>query len=245
MQKKVAQRIHKERTKHIFSFDGKKLRSMIDRIAITEDLDVILDDVTEARCLHIACALNEDKLSEALLTQGADPEVRDRHGNTPFHYAMAFGHNACIQVLRSAEVDEGVTNVFNATAADLAQMRENEFIVSRDEESAEDDAKPLINRHGKLSSGLSLPEEDCIRVLLTRIFGVPAKPLEYPSETERLLNISHTKMRPIPLDRLPPENILEVEDPTEGPLWDWVCYQLWRLLRVEVEDSGPVKLWIK
>jgi len=86
---------------------------------------------------------------------------------------------------------------------------------------------------------------DCIRVLLTRIFGVPAKPLEYPSETERLLNISHTKMRPIPLDRLPPENILEVEDPTEGPLWDWVCYQLWRLLRVEVEDSGPVKLWIK
>mmetsp|Transcript_25423 Transcript_25423/g.61236 ORF Transcript_25423/g.61236 Transcript_25423/m.61236 type:complete len:908 (-) Transcript_25423:332-3055(-) len=245
MNKKATKKLHRARSKYILEFKKDELKDFIDNIAASENLD-LKKDSSDVRCIHIACAFDEFKLVEALITQGADAEIRDKLGNTPLHYAYAYGNQKCIEVLNSAEVDQSARNRFNLTPSDMAKLKDKGFLIAENTETEEEqELEPPKNEMGNYLTGLPEGFEYNTKAAIGRILGVPPVPLENPSITERLCNISHTIMTPLPISRPRPCSISDVADPGVGPLWDWVSDQLHYLLNLEVEENPTFKSWTK
>eukprot|EP00466_Bigelowiella_natans_P008675 jgi/Bigna1/82856/fgenesh1_pg.98_\ len=96
----------------------------------------------------------------------------------------------------------GAVGEFNKTAEQVARSRETDFLVSAESEEAPmKEPEPLMDGKGHVISGMPCGVETSLRVCLGRLFGVPPIPLAKPSVTERMINVSHTKMAPDPITR--------------------------------------------
>mmetsp|Transcript_5718 Transcript_5718/g.11359 ORF Transcript_5718/g.11359 Transcript_5718/m.11359 type:complete len:347 (-) Transcript_5718:125-1165(-) len=243
MQHKAFRKVHGAQSRYIYILEDKDLKALIDRIGLTEDLDIHMEH--KLRALHYAAALNEYKLTEALLQQGAEPMVEDDHGNTPLHYAMAHEHMQVVEILVNAGADVNKTNKYGQQPMDLAKLAFNQF-VAPDSDGEEGGGEPEYptDENGNIFSGFNRITETSARVCVGRLLGVPPVPMLYPSETERMLNISHVKCSPLPLTRPLPGSPID-DDFTTGECWNWIAENLFNLLRLEVEDPPEFGAWLK
>ncbi|GAB5358562.1 hypothetical protein AAMO2058_000468800 [Amorphochlora amoebiformis] len=233
MKSKAARRLYKAQTRMLHNIESKDLKYKIDEVALNEDLDSQLGE-EGLSCLHVAAWLNEAKLVEALIGQGANIEVRDSLMNTPLHYARAKSNEEAAQVLISAGADETVLNKYNITPEGL-EARNLNFLVDESPGGHEESDAPR-DAHGVALSGLNLQIEATMKKFIGRLWEVPPIPRPEPSETERMLNISHTCFTSIPITRMMPGD--KLEDATSGRMWDWLCEQFFETLRMDPEEEG-------
>jgi ankyrin repeat protein/uncharacterized protein YegL len=76
--------------------------------------------------LHLAALYNRTDSARLLLQLGADPDSRDAHEATPFHYAVKQNHSKFVQLLRAAKADATLKDRFGYTAAFYANSAEIE-----------------------------------------------------------------------------------------------------------------------
>lgn len=56
--------------------------------------------------LHLTAKLGYGKITEMLISKGADPNIKDAAGKTPIHYAVKYGHKNTAGVLLAAGADK-------------------------------------------------------------------------------------------------------------------------------------------
>ena len=49
--------------------------------------------------LHLAVLTDQSETVESLITHGANPVMRDLHGNTPFHAAAMYDRVGCLRAM--------------------------------------------------------------------------------------------------------------------------------------------------
>ena len=82
--------------------------------------------------LAIASRMGHKEIVELLLKSGAEPNIRDKFGTTPLHYAALYGRKAIVETLlhSEADVDADVTAVIDTcTPYDLAKLMRHQAIM--------------------------------------------------------------------------------------------------------------------
>ncbi|KAF3931166.1 hypothetical protein ABW19_dt0200653 [Dactylella cylindrospora] len=74
--------------------------------------------------LHLACSLGYNRFTAALLARGANPDVADKGGFTPTHFAALKGHKELVRRLRLNRADLYVESLSGVTPEDLADSEE-------------------------------------------------------------------------------------------------------------------------
>lgn len=70
--------------------------------------------------LHIAARFGRDDLAAILLSAGADPNARDKHGDRPLHLAAEQGHSAVVRLLLRRGANLEAAGVMDRTALHAA-----------------------------------------------------------------------------------------------------------------------------
>lgn len=78
------------------------------------------DKQTGHRMLHFACALGMQSFVSALLARHAEPNARDRNGNTPLHFASLFNYSDIVKRLLAGGAEPSYNNRSGLTASNLA-----------------------------------------------------------------------------------------------------------------------------
>ena len=78
------------------------------------------DKQTGHRMLHFACALGMQSFVSALLARRAEPNSRDRNGNTPLHFASLFNYPDIVKRLLAGGAEPSYNNRSGLTAFNLA-----------------------------------------------------------------------------------------------------------------------------
>ncbi|RPB26399.1 hypothetical protein L211DRAFT_717624 [Terfezia boudieri ATCC MYA-4762] len=78
------------------------------------------DKQTGHRMLHFACALGMQSFVSALLARHAEPNARDRNGNTPLHFASLFNYPDIVKRLLAGGSEPSYNNRSGLTASNLA-----------------------------------------------------------------------------------------------------------------------------
>jgi ankyrin repeat protein len=73
--------------------------------------------------LHAAAIQGHLELARYLLSEGADPNVRTKCGDTPLHVAVDSGHAALAALLREGGADLTIKNDDDETPVDVARKR--------------------------------------------------------------------------------------------------------------------------
>ena len=63
--------------------------------------------------LHLAAITKQPHALDCLLRAGANPRLRDRHGNTVVHIACTYGDGACLKALLNHSAPKSVLNLQN------------------------------------------------------------------------------------------------------------------------------------
>lgn len=78
------------------------------------------DKQTGHRMLHLACALGMQSFVAALLARRAEPNARDRNGNSPLHFASLFNYPDIVKRLLAGGAEPSFNNRSGLTASNLA-----------------------------------------------------------------------------------------------------------------------------
>ena len=80
--------------------------------------------------LVMACRNGHSKVASLLLQHGADVEQPDSSGNTPLHYAAAYGWGDCIDLLvNDAKANLNAANSWKVTPINIGMLKNHEAIV--------------------------------------------------------------------------------------------------------------------
>ncbi|KAK6525461.1 hypothetical protein TWF694_005597 [Orbilia ellipsospora] len=72
--------------------------------------------------LHLACSLGYNRFTAALLARGANPDVADKGGFTPTHFAALNGHREIVRRLRLNRADLKVRSLSGVAPEDLTDV---------------------------------------------------------------------------------------------------------------------------
>jgi ankyrin repeat protein len=81
--------------------------------------------------LHSAASGGHAEIVELLLSSGAEPDPRQRHGWTPLHAAAQNGDLRSLEALLAAGADPELRNDDGRSAADIARTAGNDELVAR------------------------------------------------------------------------------------------------------------------
>ena len=98
----------------------------------TPDIQINRVGKDRLTALAIASRKGHKEIVELLLKKGAEPNIRDKYGTTPLHYAALYGHMAIVETLlhSEADVDADVTAVIDkCTPYDLAKLMRHQAIM--------------------------------------------------------------------------------------------------------------------
>lgn len=80
----------------------------------------LADKQTSHRMLHLACALGMQSFVSALLARHAEPNARDKNGNTPLHFASLFNYPDIVKRLLAGGAEPSFNNWSGLNAYNLA-----------------------------------------------------------------------------------------------------------------------------
>ena len=98
----------------------------------TPDIQINRAGKDRLTALAIASRKGHKEIVELLLKKGAEPNIRDKYGTTPLHYAALYGRMAIVETLlhSGADVDADVTAVIDkCTPYDLAKLMHHQAIM--------------------------------------------------------------------------------------------------------------------
>lgn len=107
--------------------------------------------------LHFASSLGLTRFVAGLLARGANPDVQDKNGHTPMHFAALSGHAHIVHRLRLAGADAMTRSIRGFTSADIATSlpaHQAALIPARHYRSRSVGSSPSLRR--RLSSSVSL-----------------------------------------------------------------------------------------
>ena len=122
----------------------------------TPDIQINRAGKDQLTALAIASRKGHKEIVELLLKKGAEPNIRDKYGTTPLHYAALYGHMAIVETLlhSEADVDADVTAVIDkCTPYDLAKLMRHQAIMDLLEAHRRDKAEQAAQaaQFGRLS----------------------------------------------------------------------------------------------
>ncbi|CAN0395797.1 unnamed protein product, partial [Ectocarpus sp. 12 AP-2014] len=138
-------------------------------------------NVEEFAPLHIATEAGHDRVTDALLLNGAHVNAKTNAGDTPLHLAASKGHTLCISQLLMGGADKDVIDHEGETPLTIAARRGHATImkVFLDEDSSNVDATDNLGwtaLHHAASVGKPARDSgDAVRVLLEAGADVNAK----------------------------------------------------------------------
>ena len=123
----------------------------------TPDIQINRAGKDQLTAIAIASRKGHKEIVELLLKKGAEPNIRDKYGTTPLHYAALYGHMAIVETLlhSEADVDADVTAVIDkCTPYDLAKLMRHQAIMDLLEAHRRDKAEQAAQaaQFGRLSS---------------------------------------------------------------------------------------------
>ena len=122
----------------------------------TPDIQINRAGKDQLTALAIASRKGHKEIVELLLKKGAEPNIRDKYGTTPLHYAALYGHMAIVETLlhSEADVDADVTAVIDKCIPyDLAKLMRHQAIMDLLEAHRRDKAEQAAQaaQFGRLS----------------------------------------------------------------------------------------------
>ena len=127
--------LHDDSKLHKLCHDGnmKKIMKFVDSIDVSELADKLANrkGVFGYTPLHEAVASGKSEVLDFLLskTKNAHVNCRANSGYTPLHLAASSGHRDCVRTLLKHEADIGITDEYNKTPKQTAELSSKGSIV--------------------------------------------------------------------------------------------------------------------
>ena len=174
----------------------------------TPDIQINRAGKDQLTALAIASRKGHKEIVELLLKKGAEPNIRDKYGTTPLHYAALYGHMAIVETLlhSEADVDADVTAVIDkCTPYDLAKLMRHQAIMDLLEAHRRDKAEQAAQaaqaaQFGRLSPCFQpavQPDEAVSIPEIARNSGA-ADGIESAEDTTQAVAVSVASSRAVP-----------------------------------------------